>query len=127
MIRVSPTNTHPTAVAGDLNAIQPFDRTLHETNGLRDAYLELGGREDSDEGYTWGQQAAPELRRLYGYSRMDKVFYGGGVAVEKFARFGADVQVPGETEQQEIVRWGGFEKPWITDHLGIFAEIAVLD
>ena len=48
-------------LAGDLNAIEPFDRTLHLDNGLKDAYLELGGKEDSEDGYTWGQQAPKAL------------------------------------------------------------------
>ncbi|KAI1271747.1 Endonuclease/exonuclease/phosphatase [Xylaria sp. FL0933] len=120
-------SVHGALLAGDLNAIQPFDRTLHSANNLRDAYLELGGREDSEEGYTWGQQAPPQLREMYGCSRMDKVFYCGGVAVERFARFGADVEVEGEEEREAILKWGGFEKAWITDHLGVFAEVGVVD
>ncbi|KAI0975562.1 Endonuclease/exonuclease/phosphatase [Xylaria arbuscula] len=120
-------SVHGALLAGDLNAIQPFDRTLHSANGLRDAYLELGGQEDSEEGYTWGQQAPPEFRKAYGCSRMDKVFYCGGVSVDKFARFGADIEVEGDNERQDILSWGGFEKAWITDHLGVFAEISVLD
>ncbi|KAI0872568.1 Endonuclease/exonuclease/phosphatase [Hypoxylon argillaceum] len=116
---------HGALLAGDLNAIQPFDRTLHAANGLRDAYLALGGAEDSDEGYTWGQQAPPELRRLYGCSRMDKVWYCGRVAVTKFARFGADVEVADAGEREDIMRWGGFEKGWVTDHLGVWAEVVV--
>ncbi|KAI3334462.1 Endonuclease/exonuclease/phosphatase [Ustulina deusta] len=118
---------HGALLAGDLNAIQPFDRTLHSANGLRDAYLDLGGREDSEAGYTWGQQAPPAFREMYGCSRMDKVFYCGGVSVQKFDRFGADVQVVGESEREDILRWGGFEKPWITDHLGVFVEVVVVD
>ncbi|KAI1353971.1 Endonuclease/exonuclease/phosphatase [Xylaria sp. FL0043] len=120
-------SVHGALLAGDLNAIQPFDRTLHSDNNLRDAYLELGGQEDSEEGYTWGQQAPPQLRAMYGCSRMDKVFYCGGVAVERFARFGADVEVDGEKEREAILKWGGFENAWITDHLGVFAEVAVVD
>ncbi|KAI0801598.1 Endonuclease/exonuclease/phosphatase [Xylaria sp. FL0064] len=118
---------HGALLAGDLNAIQPFDRTLHSDNNLRDAYLELGGQEDSEEGYTWGQQAPPQLRDMYGCSRMDKVFYCGGVSVERFSRFGADVEVDGEEEREKILKWGGFEKAWITDHLGVFAEVVVVD
>ncbi|KAI0465674.1 Endonuclease/exonuclease/phosphatase [Xylaria cf. heliscus] len=117
---------HGALLAGDLNAIQPFDRSLHVDNNLHDAYLSLGGVEDSDEGYTWGQQAAPELRRMYGCSRMDKVWYCGGVAVRKFARFGADVEVENEKEKESICRWG-FEKAWVTDHLGIFTLVDVVD
>ncbi|KAK5626982.1 hypothetical protein RRF57_002698 [Xylaria bambusicola] len=102
----------------------PVGRTLHSDNDLRDAYLELGGQENSEEGYTWGQQAAPELRNMHGCSRMDKIFYCGGVSVQSFSRFGADVEVAEEGERERIMR---FEKAWITDHLGIFAEITVLD
>ncbi|KAI1295191.1 Endonuclease/exonuclease/phosphatase [Xylaria venustula] len=120
-------SVHGALLAGDLNAIQPFDRTLHSANGLRDAYLELGGQEDSEEGYTWGQQAPPEFRKAFGCSRMDKVFYCGGVSVDKFARFGADIEVEGDNESQDILSWGEFEKAWITDHLGVFAEISVVD
>ncbi|KAI0522061.1 hypothetical protein F5B22DRAFT_592663 [Xylaria bambusicola] len=45
-------SVHGALLAGNLNAIQPFDCTLHSDNGLRDAYLELGGQGDSEEGYT---------------------------------------------------------------------------
>ncbi|KAI0441097.1 Endonuclease/exonuclease/phosphatase [Xylaria telfairii] len=119
---------HGALLAGDLNAIQPFDRTLHSANNLGDAYLSLGGAEDSEEGYTWGQQAAPALRQQFGCSRMDKVWYCGGVTVREFRRFGADVEVVDEKEKEEIKSWGGFgfEKAWITDHLGIWALVDVV-
>ena len=45
-------NNHDVAcalLAGDLNAIQPFDRTLHSDNGLEDTYLNLGGQEDRQQ------------------------------------------------------------------------------
>ncbi|KAI1734992.1 Endonuclease/exonuclease/phosphatase [Xylaria scruposa] len=118
---------HGALLAGDLNAIEPFDRTLHSVNNLHDAYLSLGGAEDSEEGYTWGQQAMPQLRQMYGCSRMDKVWYCGGVTVPKFERFGADVEVKDEKEKEEIKRWGGFEKAWVTDHLGVWAIVEVVD
>ncbi|XXG96586.1 kti12, chromatin associated [Hypoxylon texense] len=113
--------------AGDFNAIQPFDRTLHSDNGLKDAYLELGGREDSDDGYTWGQQAATTLRDRFGCSRMDKVYFTGDcLKLQSFRRFGADVLVSGEAEQKRIMSLG-FEKPWITDHLGVVATVEVVE
>ncbi|KAI1361075.1 Endonuclease/exonuclease/phosphatase [Xylaria arbuscula] len=118
-------SVHGALLAGDLNAIQPFDRTLHSANGLRDAYLDLGGQEDTDEGYTWGQQAAPTARERYGCCRMDKVLYCGGVSVQRFGRFGADVEVDDSDERARIMRSGDFEKAWITDHLGVFAEIVL--
>ncbi|KAH7007600.1 Endonuclease/exonuclease/phosphatase [Ilyonectria destructans] len=116
---------HAALAAGDFNAIQPFDRTLHTDNGLKDAFLELGGKEDSEEGYTWGQQAATKLREKFGCSRMDKVYFCGGAEVVKFERFGADVLMEGEEESSQIVALG-FEKAWVTDHLGIKAEVKII-
>ncbi|KAK9421592.1 putative Endonuclease/exonuclease/phosphatase [Seiridium unicorne] len=110
--------------AGDFNAIQDFDRTLHSDNGLKDAYLELGGKEDSDEGYTWGQQAATSLRDQFGCSRMDKVYFTGALELKGFERFGADVQLEDQRQREKLVALG-FEKPWITDHLGIRAELQI--
>ena len=113
-------------VTGDFNAIQPFDRTLHTDNKLKDAYLELGGEEgdgrgDDTGGYTWGQQALPQLRQQFGCSRMDKVFFcGDALKLVHFERFGADIEPDEEEARKEIVSIG-FEKAWITDHLGVKA------
>lgn len=115
---------HAGLAAGDFNAIQPFDRTLHVDNGLKDAFLELGGKEDSGEGYTWGQQAATKLRDKFGCSRMDKLYFCGGTEVVKFERFGVDVLTEGEEESSQIVALG-FEKAWVTDHLGIKAHVKI--
>ncbi|KAI0410048.1 hypothetical protein F4802DRAFT_12092 [Xylaria palmicola] len=108
---------------GDFNAIQPFDKSLHSDNGLKDAYLELGGREDSDEGHTWGQQALRELRERFGGSRMDKAYFcGGGLKLLSFERFGADVEVHEDKKKQKDQLLAlGFEKAWVTDHLGVKA------
>ncbi|KAM0229977.1 hypothetical protein ACHAP5_011494 [Fusarium lateritium] len=116
-------------VTGDFNAIQPFDRTLHTDNALEDAYLTLGGEEDDDGGHTWGQQALPHLRRLYGCSRMDKVFfYGDSLKVSELERFGANVEPDhGEEDTRKELLSFGFEKPWITDHLGVKAVFDIID
>ncbi|KAE8377088.1 Endonuclease/exonuclease/phosphatase [Aspergillus bertholletiae] len=111
--------------AGDFNAIQPFDQTLHIDNNLKDAFLELGGEEGTEEGYTWGQQAATSLRERFGCSRMDKVYFRGSVQLRKFERFGAGILTEGDEERREIVGLG-FEKPWVTDHLGIMVVADVL-
>ncbi|GAB1205343.1 hypothetical protein APSETT445_004017 [Aspergillus pseudonomiae] len=108
--------------AGDFNAIQPFDRTLHVDNRLKDAFLELGGEEDTEEGYTWGQQAATKQRAQFGCSRMDKVYFRGSVKLLKFERFGEDILAEGDEERRQIVNLG-FEKPWVTDHLGVMAVV----
>ncbi|KAJ5690567.1 Endonuclease/exonuclease/phosphatase [Penicillium macrosclerotiorum] len=120
-------SVHAALVAGDFNAIQPADRTLHVdgSNGLKDVFLQLGGKEDTEEGYTWGQQAATKLRQQFGCSRMDKVFYCGSFRPTKFERFGEDILVEEEEESKEIVELG-FEKPWVTDHLGIMVEMEIL-
>ncbi|EMR70883.1 putative endonuclease exonuclease phosphatase family protein [Eutypa lata UCREL1] len=117
---------HGAVAAGDFNAIQDFDRALHADNGLRDAFLELGGREDTGAAFTWGQQAATGLRKLYGCSRMDKVYFCGGLKLLRFERFGADVQLDGEGYAKEFDALD-FEKPWVTDHLGVTATFDVVD
>ncbi|KAL4929901.1 endonuclease/exonuclease/phosphatase family protein [Aspergillus undulatus] len=116
---------HAGLAAGDFNAIQPFDRTLHVDNNLKDAFLELGGEEDTEEGYTWGQQATTKQREQFGCSRMDKVYFQGSINLLKFERFGEGVLVEGEDERRQIVKLG-FEKPWVTDHLGVMVVVDVL-
>ncbi|KAK7949452.1 endonuclease exonuclease phosphatase family protein [Apiospora saccharicola] len=75
-------NNHVAAgiVAGDFHATQDYDRTLPSENGLRDAYLELGGTEESEEGHTWGPQATTAAREGLGVerARLDKVLYFPG-------------------------------------------------
>ncbi|KAI7251819.1 hypothetical protein KC343_g5710 [Hortaea werneckii] len=112
-------------LAGDLNAIQDFDRRLHSDNDLKDAYLELGGTEDDAEaGHTWGQQAATAQRQKFGTSRMDKVFFCGDVMCTAFERFGAGIELQDEGEREEILKLG-FDRPWITDHLGVRSEFSL--
>jgi tyrosyl-DNA phosphodiesterase 2 len=110
-------------LAGDLNAIQPFDRALHSDNGLKDAYLELGGVEDSEEGYTWGQQAPQWLRDKFGCSRMDKILFCGSINVTELQRIGVGVKVVEEKRQE--MRDLGCEE-WVTDHYGLMATAELL-
>ena len=125
--RMHDSSVHGAVLAGDLNAIQDFDRHLHTVNDLKDAYLELGGSEDDGEsGHTWGQQAATAQRDRFGTSRMDKSYYCGGLKCVAFERFGMDIEVEEAKERKEIIELG-FDKPWITDHLGIKAEYVVVD
>ncbi|RYO84158.1 hypothetical protein DL766_009755 [Monosporascus sp. MC13-8B] len=109
--------------AGDFNVIRPFDNSPHSDNGLKDAYLYLGGQENRDGGYTWGQQALPAPRERFGCSRMDNVYFcGGSLKLLSFKRLGADVELhEQEKEQRDQLLSLGFEKPWITDHLGVKA------
>lgn len=108
-------------LAGDCNAIQPFDRTLHSDNGLRDAYLELGGQEDSEEGYTWGYQVPEEMYKIFGPSRMDKVMFCGNIEVKNLQRIGIGVKVEDEQTQKEMVNAGQLD--FVTDHYGLMAEM----
>lgn len=127
-MRCSP-SIHASILAGDLNAIEPFDRTLHTENRLKDAYLELGGHEDSEEAYTWGQMAGRQSRERYGCCRMDKVFFtgGGGVQLRKLERVGMGVQVAGEKKREMLRMVGGLEGGWVTDHLGVRADFEVVE
>lgn len=109
-------------LSGDLNAIQPFDRTLHLENDLKDAYLELDGREDADEGYTWGPQASKWSRERFGCSRMDKVLFSGELQAKSFERIGVGIKVADDVlkEVEEEVE-GGF----VTDHYGVMGDFEI--
>lgn len=110
-------NVYASVLAGDLNAIQPFDRTLQSDHGLKDAFLELGGKEDTDEGFTWGQQAPKALREQFGCSRMDKAFYCGNLEVVSLERIGEGVEVKDENARKAILEAGG--ETFSSDHLGL--------
>ena len=114
-------------IGGDFNAIQPFDRTLHSDNGLKDAYLEMGGKEDDDSGYTWGQMAPVKQREMFGCSRMDKLFYCGGVEVEGFERFGLGVRVGNKEIERALMKEEGMDGGWVTDHAGVRGVFRVMD
>lgn len=111
-------------LAGDLNAIQPFDRTLHSDNGLKDAYLETGGKEDSEEGYTWGQQAPAWMREQFGCSRMDKILFRGAVGLRAFERIGMGVRVEEEV-RAEVEK--DIEGGWVTDHYGVMGDFELFE
>lgn len=106
-------------LAGDLNAIQPFDKTLHSENGLKDTYLELGGIEGADEGFTWGQQVPQWMKEKFGCSRMDKILFRGDVQPRGFERIGAGVKVA--EEYWAKVKEAG-ELEWVTDHYGVMGD-----
>lgn len=115
-------------IAGDLNAIEEFDRTLHLDNDLKDAYLENGGQEGADEGMTWGQMAIPAQRKMFGLGRLDKILFCGDLRLEAhgFRTFGLDVALEGE-EARELVEhgYGNLEKAWVTDHVGVMADFRI--
>ena len=102
-------------IAGDFNAIQDFDQTLHTANGLGDAFLEGGGKEGSEEGWTWGMQSMYDARQRFGCSRMDKIWYCGRAKVENLEKIGTGVKV--EVKDAEHL--------YVTDHLGLMADLTV--
>jgi tyrosyl-DNA phosphodiesterase 2 len=118
------TNVPCALLAGDLNAIQPFDRTLHSENDLKDAYLELGGEEDSDDGYTWGYQVSQVKRNMFGCSRMDKILLRGALRTDEFERIGMGVRV---TEDMREDVEGQVEGAYVTDHYGVMGDFALIE
>lgn len=141
-------------LAGDLNAIEPFDRTLHAKCGLKDAYLESGGLEGDERGMTWGQMTHEWQRRRFGLGRLDKVLFwdggdassgdassgssgggggGGGdgedgrlfMKLVGFETFGLDVVVEDKEAAARLIEDWEVEKPWVTDHLGVRADFRV--
>jgi tyrosyl-DNA phosphodiesterase 2 len=116
-------------LGGDMNAIEAFDQEIHLVNGLKDAYLDTGGKEkpsqvaegDNDQwGATWGQMAHTSDRKRYGLGRLDKIFYHGpSLEVADYQTFGMDVMLEGEAGERLLELEDGLEKPWVTDHLGV--------
>lgn len=115
---------HAGVLAGDLNAIQPFDQTLHSDHALRDAFLVLGGEEGQEDGFTWGYQSREASMRKYGPSRMDKVLFCGNVNVRGLERIGVGARV--EEGKREELRDLTDGLDWITDHYGLSVYLDIL-
>lgn len=91
-------------LAGDLNAIEPFDTVLPSTYSLSDAYLALGD-EGMEKGFTWAYQSPAWVRDKYGCSRMGVLLRRGrGAGLE---RVGEGIKVG--------------DGLWVTDHHGLHA------
>lgn len=99
-------------VAGDLHAVEKFDETLHRENGLKDAYLELRGVEDGEDGSTRVYMHRKSPRKMFGISRMDKVLFRGTIEVKSLERFGEGVVLEGDEAR-------------VVDRLGLKAELVV--
>lgn len=116
-------------LGGDMNAIEAFDREIHLLNGLKDAYIDNGGKEKPSQvaegdnnqwGATWGQMAHTSDRERHGLGRLDKILYRGrGLEVDGYTTFGMDVVLEGEAGERLLELEDGLEKPWVTDHLGV--------
>lgn len=64
--------------------------------------------------------------------KMDKVYFCGSLELLGFSRFGQGVQLPEgvsndseESKQRDKIVVLGFDKPWVTDHLGICAKFGI--
>ncbi|KAE8165872.1 Endonuclease/exonuclease/phosphatase [Aspergillus tamarii] len=118
---------HAAILAGDLNAFAPEDLTAPNECGLRDAFLVLGGKDGTEESFTWGRQIPDWLREMFGCSRMDKILFCGGLEVERLETIGAGEMAwieyskvsEGESDDEEG------EEMWITDHLGLSANFRI--
>ena len=105
-------------IAGDFNAIEDFDLTLHVVNGLQDAYLEEGKEEAAEEGWTWGMQSLYGQGAYFGSKRMDKILFCGRTKVKGIERFGMGIKTLENNEVPAL---------FVTDHLGLMAEIYLMD
>ncbi|BAE59724.1 unnamed protein product [Aspergillus oryzae RIB40] len=118
---------HAAILAGDLNAFAPEDLTAPNECALRDAFLVLGGKDGTEESFTWGQQIPNWLREKFGCSRMDKVLFCGGLEVERLERIGAGemvwIEYPDVSDEETEDEKG--EEVWITDHLGLCADFRI--
>ena len=114
---------HAGILAGDLHAISAADHALPAASELKDAYLAAGGREDCEEGYTWGHQVFAAVREKLGYGRWDKILWCGGVEVRAPQRIGVGVRVE-EGKRGTMKSFGALD--WVTDHYGLMADVVVL-
>ncbi|KAK6349912.1 hypothetical protein TWF696_006172 [Orbilia brochopaga] len=106
-------NVYTGLIAGDMNPIDPFDAYLPVEVGLKDAYLEGGGKEESAAGHTWGYQEAGESP--YPKRRFDKILYAPGerMTIEQVAVIGVGQKT---TKQPEV---------FISDHFGVFGNVRI--
>ncbi|KAF7157181.1 hypothetical protein CNMCM6106_002263 [Aspergillus hiratsukae] len=127
--KYTPPTSHAAILAGDLNAFAPEDRSAPGECGLKDAFLALGGREGTEESFTWGQQVPDWMREKFGCSRMDKILYCGGVEAKSLERIGEGVTVTvsfqGDQSESEDEDFSD-EEVWVTDHLGLLGEFEIL-
>lgn len=115
---------HGAVLAGDMNSIQQSDENIARENNLNDAYLELGGVDRSEDGFTWGYQSSrpvPEHHK----GRLDKVFYCGALVAKKIKRIGVGLVIEDEDFREDMKKIG--HDGWVTDHYGLMSEFEVLD
>ncbi|KAJ0414572.1 Endonuclease/exonuclease/phosphatase [Aspergillus carlsbadensis] len=117
---------HAAILAGDLNAFAPEDALLPEACGLRDAFLVLGGVEETEEAYTWGKQNPVWFVGRFPDARLDKVLFCGGVEVVRLERIGVGVVArDDDDDEEEDDDDDEEEEVWATDHYGLEAEFVI--
>ncbi|KAE8379891.1 Endonuclease/exonuclease/phosphatase [Aspergillus bertholletiae] len=120
---------HAAILAGDLNAFAPEDLTVPIECELRDAFLVLGGKDGTEQSFTWGQQVPDWVREKFGCSRMDKILFCGGLEVDSLKRIGAGemawIEYPQVSDVESEDQEKG-EEMWITDHLGLCARFRIM-
>ncbi|KAL4876235.1 Endonuclease/exonuclease/phosphatase [Aspergillus karnatakaensis] len=121
-------------LAGDLNAIAPEDALIPGDCDLNDAFLVLGGEEETEDAYTWGKQNAGWLVGKFSDARLDKVLFCGGLEVKSLRKIGVGLKArvsvrmsdsDEEQREEEVDDEDDFEDIWVTDHFGLAAEFEV--
>ncbi|KAJ0114286.1 hypothetical protein J7T55_010675 [Diaporthe amygdali] len=115
-------------LAGDCNANQGYDLTQPEENGFKDAYLEMGGKEDDPEGHTWGPQSKSSR---FPHKRMDKVCFWQRnraedqpiVQLKSVEKIGVGIRVEDKAISEKLDEEGWMD--FVTDHHGLMVEFEV--
>lgn len=115
-------------VAGDCNANQAYDLVAPPENGFQDLYLELGGEEESPEGFTWGLQSR---KSRFPPKRMDKVCYWQPktsseqwlLRPKSITRIGIGIRVEEEAARKQLEEAGYLD--FVTDHYGLMADFEI--
>ncbi|KAK7700294.1 hypothetical protein SLS64_011107 [Diaporthe eres] len=116
-------------LAGDCNANQDYDLTQPEENGFKDAYLEMGGKDNDPEGHTWGPQSSSSR---FPHKRMDKVCFwqpGGSegdqrlLELKSLEKIGVGVKIGDESISAKLSEEGWLD--FVTDHYGLMADFEV--
>ncbi|KAI9368529.1 Endonuclease/exonuclease/phosphatase [Aspergillus egyptiacus] len=117
-------------LAGDLNAFAPEDAIAPTECGLQDAFLVLGGVEDTEEAYTWGKQNPLWMTGKFPDGRLDKVLFCGALEVVTMRKIAEGLKARVSLKNTDATSFGEdedeFEDVWVTDHFGLATEFKVI-
>lgn len=108
-------------LAGDCNANRPRDTLEPQNNGFKDAFLELGGVENDEQGATWGFQSIGWER--WGRKRLDKQVFWGDIEVSALEKIGVGVEVEDVLARRNLEKEG--KLTFVTDHYGLMGVYEV--